>query len=551
MSSQHENTTPQPTPGHSCNYSQVVDDALVVLTNDLTDTKHEKAAEKAHQQEEAEKKEGHRVATEGWRRYLEGDVTKKACVRPHGLCEQKLCTQIMRQQQPFGIKNLPRNISSSDSPLLLQHLALRLSQLSATTMQAYSVNDVCPVFSMRDQATTALAAALGHVWDLIEGAPQPEERLETIYAWVEDWDKTWASIHSWWKYVDDNRISVPKVHDECMHNYTKESAMCQSLLVPGAIAITNLCRPVEQRRIHINDIFEDYQERVELRVQLEVERLTREPSMLMRRQAAMAVGEGQGHMPSDTEAGESSSGTGQQVRQQTEGTGKGKGKEKATDEVDELENNEGKHPLNPDPSKTVCKGLPGELCEQCRQAKQKCSWSLRVGRKRKNAGSGEMAAGPSHKWTKSVTVAMTTETPVTTGLKLWIPARKPPPRQNSEPPPKHPTPRASSHLSSDMPPPPLTPPLMDNPGDLGDSGLFGRPTGLLDNPPAPVISMQDKSKGPPVANLSESTTHKALAECIRLLEGRADDKEFELTQIHQMLGLLVTRVERQIGAVQG
>ncbi|KIN93985.1 hypothetical protein M404DRAFT_35489 [Pisolithus tinctorius Marx 270] len=268
----------------------------------------------------------------------------------------------------------------------------------------------------------------------------------------------------------------------------------------------------------------------------------------------------------------------------------GKGKEKATDKVDELENDKGEHPPNPDPSKTgalapdanlqcrectkvnaECEGLPGESCEQCRQAKWKCSWSLRVGRKHKNTGSGEMAAGPSHKWTKSVTVM------VTTGLKLRIPARKPLPRKNSKPTPRHPTPHASPPSTSNMPPPPtpqpplflpsatpaprphpeLTPPPMDNPGDLGDSGLFGRPMGLLDDPPMPIVSAQDESKDPPVAetlpvtNPSESTMCEALAECIRLLEGRADDEEFELTQIHQMLGLLATQVERQIGTVQG
>ncbi|KIN98682.1 hypothetical protein M404DRAFT_31168 [Pisolithus tinctorius Marx 270] len=226
----------------------------------------------------------------------------------------------------------------------------------------------------------------------------------------------------------------------------------------------------------------------------------------------------------------------------------------ATDKVDELENDKSDRPPNPDPSKT---GTPTP------EAKQKCSRLLRVGRKHKNAGSGETAAGPSHKRVKSVTV--TTETPVLTGLKLRIPAHKPPPRQNSEPPPEHPTPRASPPLSSDMPPPPvpqpplflpsatpaprprpeLTPPPMDNPGDLGNGGLFGRPTGLLDDPPALIVSAQDESEGPPVANSSESTTCEALAECIRLLEGRVDDEEFELTQIHQM------RVEQQTGAVQG
>ncbi|KAI5997848.1 hypothetical protein F5J12DRAFT_785063 [Pisolithus orientalis] len=365
----------------------------------------------------------------------------------------------LKVQQNFGV-GIP--ISASGSiPLpytsqglqMLTVLSQRFLLPFPTTMQAYSVNNMHPVFSMRDQATMALAAALGHVWDLIKVAPWPEESLETIYAWVEDWDKTW-------------------VHNKCMHDYTKESAMCQNLLVPGAITITDLQCPVEQSWIHIDNIFEDYQERVELRVQLEAERLTREPSMCTCRQAAMAIGEGQSCMPSDTGAGESSRGTGGQVRPQTDSTGKGKSKEKATDEVNELENDEGDCPPNPDPLKTgtpapeanlpcreytkvdaECKGPPGESCEQCRQAKWKCSWLLRVGRKHKNTGSGETAAGLSHKWTKSVTVMVMTETPAMTGLKLRIPAHKPPPRQNSKPTPRHPTPHASPPLTSNLPPP--------------------------------------------------------------------------------------------------
>ncbi|KIN99888.1 hypothetical protein M404DRAFT_29937 [Pisolithus tinctorius Marx 270] len=410
-------------------------------------------------------------------------------------------------------------------------------------MQAYSVNDAHPMFSMRDQVTMALAAALGHVWNLIEAVPQPEERLETIYAWVEDWDKTWASIHSWWKYVNDNGISMLKVRDECMRDYTEESAMCQSLLVLGAIAIADLRRPVEQRWIHIDDIFADYQERVELRAQLEAERLTREPSMHTRRQAAMTIGEGQGCAPSDTEAG------------------KGKGKEKATDEVDELENDEGEHLPNPDPSKTgapapdanlrcrectkanaECEGLPGESCKQCRQAKWKCSQSLRVGRKCKNTGSGETAAGLSHKQTNN-DWAETPDPCLQTTPQAKLQTDSQAPNTSSTPAPR--------------PHPELTLPPMDNLGDLGDGGLFGRPMGLLDDPPMPVNSAQDKPEDPPVAetlpvaNMSKSTTHEALAERIQLLEGRVDDEEFELTQIHQMLGLLVMQVERQIGAVQG
>ncbi|KIN96351.1 hypothetical protein M404DRAFT_33419 [Pisolithus tinctorius Marx 270] len=57
MSSQRQNKTPQPTPGHSRDYSQVANDDLVVLTDDSTDTEREKAVEKARRREEAEKKE--------------------------------------------------------------------------------------------------------------------------------------------------------------------------------------------------------------------------------------------------------------------------------------------------------------------------------------------------------------------------------------------------------------------------------------------------------------------------------------------------------------
>ncbi|KAI6006571.1 hypothetical protein F5J12DRAFT_782836 [Pisolithus orientalis] len=388
----------------------------------------------------------------------------------------------------------PAGDVNKDGLCLAMHLVFSLPL--PTTMQAYSINDMCPMFSMRDQATTVLTAALGHVWDLIKVVPQPEESLGTIYAWVEDWDKTWASIHSWWRYVNDNGISILKVHDKCMCNYTEESAMCQNLLVLGAIAIADLQCPVEQRWIHIDDIFEDYQERVELRVQLEAERLTREPSMHMHRQAAMVIGEGQGCMPSDTGAGESSRETGGQVRQQMDSTGKGKGKEKATDEVDKLENDEGNCPPNPDPLKLALQHLKP---------------TFHVGSRPSGSAAGHS------EWVGS------TRTLVVERQLLGHCTNRP----TTPAPQPHPEP---------------TPPPMDNLGDLGNGGLFGRLTGLLDNPPTPNVSVQDLSKVPPVeetllvTNLSKLTTHKALAE--------VDNKEFELTQIHQMLGLL-------IGTVQG
>ncbi|KIN98241.1 hypothetical protein M404DRAFT_31602, partial [Pisolithus tinctorius Marx 270] len=128
-------------------------------------------------------------------------------------------------------------------------------------MQAYSIRDARPVFSMRDQAIISLSAALRHVRVLIDTAPQPEESLEAIYEWVVDWDQTWAGIYLWWKYIDKNEISILKVHDANLRDMTEESTMEQNEVIPAVIAIADLCQPEGQRRFHIDDVFEDYQER--------------------------------------------------------------------------------------------------------------------------------------------------------------------------------------------------------------------------------------------------------------------------------------------------
>ncbi|KIN96496.1 hypothetical protein M404DRAFT_33204 [Pisolithus tinctorius Marx 270] len=62
MSSQHQSKTPQPTPGHVHDYSQVADEELAILTDDSTDTEREKSAEKVRRREEAEWREREREA---------------------------------------------------------------------------------------------------------------------------------------------------------------------------------------------------------------------------------------------------------------------------------------------------------------------------------------------------------------------------------------------------------------------------------------------------------------------------------------------------------
>ncbi|KIN96435.1 hypothetical protein M404DRAFT_33230 [Pisolithus tinctorius Marx 270] len=51
MPSQRQSNTPQPTPGHIHDYSQVADEELVILTDDSTDTEREKSTEKAKREE--------------------------------------------------------------------------------------------------------------------------------------------------------------------------------------------------------------------------------------------------------------------------------------------------------------------------------------------------------------------------------------------------------------------------------------------------------------------------------------------------------------------
>ncbi|KIO07405.1 hypothetical protein M404DRAFT_23909 [Pisolithus tinctorius Marx 270] len=96
MSFQCKNTTPQPTPGHSCNYSQVVDNTLVILTNDLTDTECKKNVEKAHQWEEAEEAQ---LEVE-WRQREEEEVQRKKAAEEEAKRQrQKVAAEEAKRQR--------------------------------------------------------------------------------------------------------------------------------------------------------------------------------------------------------------------------------------------------------------------------------------------------------------------------------------------------------------------------------------------------------------------------------------------------------------------
>ncbi|KAI6000319.1 hypothetical protein F5J12DRAFT_894769 [Pisolithus orientalis] len=230
-------------------------------------------------------------------------------------------------------------------------------------MQAYSIHNVQPVCSMRDQAITSLSAVLRHVRVLINTAPQPEESLEAIYEWAEDWDQTWAGIYSWWKYVNENKISILKVHNANLCDMTEESAIQKNEAIPTAIAIADLQQPEGQCRFNINDLFEDYQEQVEERAWLEAKRLAKAPSMCTWGQAAR--GEGQDCTPEDTK-GNPSRGVACSTGEGPGSASKKKGKQKEDELADDIDNDKGNGKPGPSTKGPHAAG-DNEPCETCAQ----------------------------------------------------------------------------------------------------------------------------------------------------------------------------------------
>ncbi|KIN96349.1 hypothetical protein M404DRAFT_33412 [Pisolithus tinctorius Marx 270] len=436
---------------------------------------------------------------------------------------------------------------------------------------------------MRDQAITSLSAALRHIRVLIDTAPQPEESLEVIYEWVGDWDQTWAGIYSWWKYVDKNEISIPKVCNANLRDMTEETTMQQNKVIPAVIAIADLHQPEGQRRFHIDDVFEDYQEWVEERARLEAERLAKALSVHTQGQTARDVG--QDHVPKDTE-GHLSRGAARSTGGGSGSASKGKGKQKAISEEDELaddindDEGDGKGKGEPGPSakgphvagdnepcetcvqaNRMCIGEPESSCKWCQKAKHKCSHSRGVGRKRKNSGTiGE--AGPSHKPVKSFMTLKPalaeSATKLAKKLTLKIPAQKwqpdltptrsPSPQPTPSPHDPLPTPCLFFHRATPTPRPSFkpSPAPVDEPGaslpinkpQVMSEPFFVTATGLLEEPGDIEVSAQ--SNTPPATEILEveypcKQLTANIVERLQVLEARAKDEEFELEQVYWLL----------------
>ncbi|KAI6002394.1 hypothetical protein F5J12DRAFT_894161 [Pisolithus orientalis] len=395
-----------------------------------------------------------------------------------------------------------------------------------------------------------------------------------------------AGIYLWWKYINENKISIPKVHNANLCDMTKESMIWQNEAIPTAIAIADLWQPEGQCRFNIDDLFEDYQEWVGERAQLEAERLAKAPSMHTQGQAAR--GEGQDHAPEDTK-GNPSRGAAHLTGEGSGSASKGKGKQKATSKEDELADNidDDEGDGEPGPSakgpctagdnepcemcaqaNLTCIGEPEASCKWCRKAKCKCSHSQGIGRK--NSGTiGE--AGPSHKQVKSfTTLKLAPAESVTKPVKKltpkilaqkWQPDLTPTHSPSPDPAPL-PAPCLFFHRATPMPRPSFKPSpvpvndphvsLLINEPQVKIEPFFATVTSLLDEPGDVKVTAQ--SNTPLAAEIPEveyqhewSTAN--IIECLRVVKARAKDKEFKLEQVYWLLEMLSRWVTHQIKTV--
>ncbi|KIO09186.1 hypothetical protein M404DRAFT_22372 [Pisolithus tinctorius Marx 270] len=101
MPSQRQSNTPQPTPGHIHNYSQVVDEELVILTDDSTNTEREKERERKAKREEAKRRkaEEERLEAEQKKRVEEEAQRRRATEEEEARKKRAAEEEAERQRQ--------------------------------------------------------------------------------------------------------------------------------------------------------------------------------------------------------------------------------------------------------------------------------------------------------------------------------------------------------------------------------------------------------------------------------------------------------------------
>ncbi|KIO14994.1 hypothetical protein M404DRAFT_17815 [Pisolithus tinctorius Marx 270] len=99
MPSQRQSNTPQPTPSHVHDYSQVADEELVILTNDSTDTEQEKSMEKAKCKEAKRRKaEEERLEAE-WKKRAEEEAQRRRAMEEEEAQKKRVAEEEAERQR--------------------------------------------------------------------------------------------------------------------------------------------------------------------------------------------------------------------------------------------------------------------------------------------------------------------------------------------------------------------------------------------------------------------------------------------------------------------
>ncbi|KIO02855.1 hypothetical protein M404DRAFT_27462 [Pisolithus tinctorius Marx 270] len=156
------------------------------------------------------------------------------------------------------------------------------------------------------------------------------------------------------------------------------------------------------------------------------------------------------------------------------------------------------------------------------------------------AALAEPATGPAKKLTLKIPARKWQPDPT--------PTRSPTPQPTPSPHNPLPSPRLFFRGATPMPGPSTLPAPVDEPQTEFEP-FFTIATGLLNEPGGVKESVQSNTPSgteiPEVENPCERST-ASFVECLRVLEARTEDEEFELEQIYRLLEMLARRVTHRI-----
>ncbi|KIN98458.1 hypothetical protein M404DRAFT_31327 [Pisolithus tinctorius Marx 270] len=175
MPSQCQSKTPQPTHGHVCNYSQVVDEELVILTDDSTDTEEHKAECKAKCEEAKRWKVEEEQLEAEWKKRAEEEAQKRRAMEEEEACKKRAAEEEAERQR--------QRASQERAQARWDEAAQRL------TGTVYNVNTTQKAaeryVAVHEKAATAFERMARAAEQMVEAAEQTANKWGLYCEWVE------------------------------------------------------------------------------------------------------------------------------------------------------------------------------------------------------------------------------------------------------------------------------------------------------------------------------------------------------------------------------